>query len=96
MATLPESPAVEWPYVLRVLRSRPRFWSCLVAGVLTAWLIPQTWVQPWVTRAIIGWNVGAVLYLLLVLNVFLLPEEKALVRSCLPGFCQGYIPSWLM
>ena len=65
MATLPESPAGEWPYVLRVLRSRPRFWSCLVAGVLTAWLMPQTWVQPWVTRAIIGWNVGAVLYLLL-------------------------------
>lgn len=65
MATLPDTPVGESPYVMRVLRSRPRLWSCLVAGLLTAFLIPQTSVQPWVTRAIIGWNVGAVVYLLL-------------------------------
>lgn len=53
------------PYVLRVLRSRPRLWGCLVAGLLTSALIPPTAVQPWVTRAIIGWNVCAVVYLLL-------------------------------
>jgi uncharacterized membrane protein len=57
--------SISSPYVLRVLRSRPRFWGCLAAGLLTAALIPQTTVQPWVTRAIIGWNVGAVVYLLL-------------------------------
>ena len=65
MATLPDTPVGESPYVMRVLRSRPRLWSCLVAGLLTAVLIPQTLVQPWVTRAIIGWNMGALLYLLL-------------------------------
>ncbi|MCB8745556.1 DUF1345 domain-containing protein [Rhodoferax sp. U2-2l] len=52
-------------YVLRVALSRPRLWSSLLAGLLTAVLIPPTLVHPWVTRAIIGWNVGAVVYLLL-------------------------------
>ncbi len=52
-------------YVLRVALSRPRLWSSLLADLLTAVLIPPTLVHPWVTRAIIGWNVGAVVYLLL-------------------------------
>ncbi|MDR3368379.1 DUF1345 domain-containing protein [Rhodoferax sp.] len=53
------------PYVLRVLLARPRLWSCLVTGFLTAFFIPQEWVHQWVTRAIIGWNVGALVYLVL-------------------------------
>lgn len=53
------------PYALRVLLARPRLWSCLAAGLLTALLIPQAWVHQWVTRAIIGWNVGALVYLVL-------------------------------
>lgn len=65
MASLPEAPGGESAYVLRVLRSRPRLWGCLAAGVLTAAWIPQSTVEPWVTRAIIGWNVGALVYLLL-------------------------------
>lgn len=65
MASAPESPPREAPYLWRVLQARPRLWSCLAAGLLTALWIPQAWVQPWVTRAIIGWNVGAVVYLVL-------------------------------
>lgn len=65
MASVPDTPASAAPYLWRVLRGRPRLWSCLTAGVLTAALIPQAWVQPWVTRAIIGWNVGAAVYLIL-------------------------------
>jgi uncharacterized membrane protein len=65
MLPLPGAPAKTSSYLLRVLWAHPRFWSCLLAGLLTAVLIPQTWVQPWVTRAIVGWNVGALLYLLL-------------------------------
>jgi uncharacterized membrane protein len=83
MATLPDPPAVELPYVLRVLRARPRFWSSLVAGVLAAWLIPQTWVQPWVTRAIIGWNVGAVLYLLLSVKMMFWSSHERMRKRAL-------------
>ncbi len=53
------------PYALRVLLAHPRLWSCLLVGLLTAFLIPQTVVPQWVTRTLIGWNVGAVIYLLL-------------------------------
>jgi uncharacterized membrane protein len=65
MTPLPGPSAAASPYVLRVLLARPRLWSCLVAGLLTALLIPSDWVHPWVTRGIIGWNVGAVVYLIL-------------------------------
>ena len=80
MATLPDTPAEESPYVLRVLRSRPRLWSCLAAGLLTAFLIPQTTVQPWVTRAIIGWNVGAVVYLLLAAKMMFWSSHERMRR----------------
>jgi len=80
MATLPDTPVEESPYVLRVLRSRPRLWSCLAAGLLTAFLIPQTTVQPWVTRAIIGWNVGAVVYLLLAAKMMFWSSHERMRR----------------
>lgn len=38
----------------------------------------------------------AVAYLLFVLNVVLRPEERGMIRSCLPGVCQRRIPSWLL
>jgi uncharacterized membrane protein len=72
--------SVTSPYVLRVLRSRPRFWGCLAAGLLTAALIPQTTVQPWVTRAIIGWNVCAVVYLLLAAKMMFWSSHERMRR----------------
>lgn len=35
-------------------------------------------------------------YLLFVLNVVLRPEEREMIRSCLPGVCQRKMPSWLL
>jgi uncharacterized membrane protein len=52
-------------YVIRVIWARPRLWISMVLGLLTAALIPDDLVHQWVTRAIIGWNAGAALYLIL-------------------------------
>ena len=45
---------------------------------------------------ILAGGVIAAVYLLFVLNVILQPEEKKMIRSCLPGVCQRRIPSWLL
>ena len=49
---------------MRLILARPRLFSCFLAGIVTAFLLPTTLAQQTVTKAIIGWNVGACLYLL--------------------------------
>jgi uncharacterized membrane protein len=51
--------------LMRVLLARPRLLASFVVGLLTYFLLPQSLAQQTITRAIIGWNVGAILYLLL-------------------------------
>ncbi len=49
----------------RALRSRPRLLASVALGV-AAWLwLPAAWVQHGPTRALLGWNVGAIAYLVL-------------------------------
>lgn len=50
---------------MRLILARPRLLSCFVTGIVTAWLLPPALAQQAVTKAIIGWNVGACLYLVL-------------------------------
>lgn len=50
---------------LRVLRTRPRLWSSMVTGALVYAALPSAWVAHPASRALIGWNAGALLYLLL-------------------------------
>jgi uncharacterized membrane protein len=57
------------PKVVRVLVARPRLLICALIGVTMAYLLPQSLVQHSNTRAIIGWNVGACLYLLLAVRM---------------------------
>ncbi|MDE2585920.1 MAG: DUF1345 domain-containing protein [Betaproteobacteria bacterium] len=53
------------PRWLRLLRARPRLISAAAVGLAVALILPKAWVVHGVTRAIIGWNVGALLYLVL-------------------------------
>ena len=48
---------------LRALQARPRLWSSMAVGVLVYALLPSAWVSHAASRALIGWNVGALLYL---------------------------------
>ena len=60
--TPPELSARSRP--LRLIMARPRLFSCILIGVLTVWLLPSSLARHEVTRIIIGWNLGAALYLL--------------------------------
>lgn len=49
--------------LLRHLRARPRLWCSVAVGVAVALALPDALVRHAVTRALVGWNVGALLYL---------------------------------
>lgn len=52
-----------WPFLVRVVTGRPRLFSALLLGLLIFWLLPEALARQHVTRAILGWNVGACLYI---------------------------------
>jgi len=57
-------PVSSVPYAMRVVVSRPAFWGCLLLGLVVGWIVPAQQAQPWLPKLIIGWNVGAGVYLL--------------------------------
>lgn len=57
------------PLLVRVLLARPRLCVSMAVGIAVALLLPQAVFQQVVTRAIMGWNVGALLYLLLAMKM---------------------------
>ena len=65
MREIPEFSESHRSYLIRLLWARPRLFISLVIGIATASLLPDSVAQLAVTRAIIGWNVGAILYLIL-------------------------------
>ena len=58
--SLPAQP----PVLLRVIMARPRLFICALIGALAVALLPTALAQQTTTRVIIGWNLGACLYLL--------------------------------
>jgi uncharacterized membrane protein len=70
------------PSLLRLVRSRPRLFISILAGVLVAFLIPDTLALHEVTRAIVGWNAGAILYLMLAAHmIFRADPDKMRARA---------------
>ena len=57
------------PKWLRLLLARPRLCFSICAGVLVAVFLPQDVFPQAVTRAIMGWNAGALLYLALAMKM---------------------------
>jgi uncharacterized membrane protein len=50
---------------VRVAFGRPRLFFSIATGLLTGLLMPDSLVPQWITRALLGWNAGATLYLVL-------------------------------
>ncbi len=53
------------PKAVRIVMARPRLFICALVGALAVALLPTALAQQTTTRVIIGWNLGACLYLLL-------------------------------
>ena len=54
-----------YPLFFRMVLSRPRLSSCVLIGFMTFFFLPQSLAVQGTTRVIVGWNVGAILYLVL-------------------------------
>ena len=50
---------------LRQLFIRPRLFICAAAGLVVGYALPQSMVSDAVSRGLIGWNAGALLYIVL-------------------------------
>ena len=69
-------------FAARLLLARPRLFSSVAIGAATALLLPDSVAQQAVTRAIIGWNVGAILYLVLAMKMmFWSSHERMRTRA---------------
>ncbi len=57
------------PRLIRHLRMRPRLWSSVAVGVIVGLSLPSAWVEHPITRGLIGWNIGAMMYLVMTLTL---------------------------
>ena len=69
MDPIPDHPHASKPKAVRLLLVRPRLLTSIAVGLATAFLLPTDVAQQGVTRAIIGWNVGACLYIALAMKM---------------------------
>ena len=69
-------------FLVRVFMARPRLFFSVLFGILVAIFLPESLASSAVTRAIIAWNAGAILYLCLAARMmFGSTHEKMSLRS---------------
>jgi uncharacterized membrane protein len=72
------------PKLIRIVMARPRLFICALAGLTTVLVLPPSLALHDITRLIIGWNVGAGLYLLLAARMmFWSTHERMRTRALL-------------
>ncbi|MCX7189397.1 MAG: DUF1345 domain-containing protein [Methylotenera sp.] len=68
--------------LLRMIFSRPRLFSSILTGILITIFLPKSLALHTITRVIIGWNVGAWLYLAFAIRMmFWTTHEKMRARA---------------
>lgn len=79
-ASLPPARRNRWQRGWRMLRTRPRLMIAILAGLATFALLPGTWAGSAVTRALVAWNLGVLLYLVLALTMMVRSTDDGLRR----------------
>ena len=64
----------------RQIRARPRLFIATMLGALVAWLLPRDIAQQAVTRALIAWNTGTWLYIVLAAIMMIRSSEARMHR----------------
>lgn len=82
MPEMPVHPHQSKPLAIRLVLARPRLIICVLVGILTALALPDAVAHQRVTRAIVGWNVGALLYLVTAMKMmFWSSHEQMRLRA---------------
>lgn len=70
------------PALIRFILSRPRLFASILVGVMVVFFLPRSFAQHGITRAIVGWNVGTWLYLMLAARMmFWATHERMRTRA---------------
>ncbi len=70
-------------FFTRFLKSHTRLIISILVGVIAAYLNPATALEPVATRAILGWNCGAIFYLAITFRMmFWFNQERIEKRAC--------------
>lgn len=77
------APAVSTPRVVRILQARPRLFSCGLLASIAIVALPKSVASQTVTRLIIGWNVGAGIYLALALRMMFHSSHESMRKRAL-------------
>ncbi len=83
MTQIPLHPERPSPLLARLALAHARLLLCLLLGLASAWLLPQSLAQQGATRAIIGWNVGACLYLALAAHMMFWSSHERMRKRAL-------------
>lgn len=82
MTEVPSHPHQSKSLLIRLVLARPRLLFSTVVGLAVALLLPQSASLPAITRGIVGWNVAALLYLVLALRmIFSSSHERMRTRA---------------
>ncbi len=82
MTDIPPNPHAGKPYLIRLLLARPRLFVSMAIGLAAAVVLPLGVAQQPITRAIIGWNIAAILYLILAMRMmFWSSHERMTTRA---------------
>ena len=82
MTDIPPNPHAGKPYLIRLLLARPRLFVSMAIGLAAAVVLPLGVAQQPITRAIVGWNVAAILYLILAMRMmFWSSHERMTTRA---------------
>ena len=82
MTDIPPNPHAGKPYLIRLLLARPRLFVSMAIGFAAAVVLPLGVAQQPITRAIVGWNVAAILYLILAMRMmFWSSHERMTTRA---------------
>ena len=74
--------SLAYPTFIRIILSRPRLFGSILVGILVALLLPKDLALHGITRAIVGWNVGTWLYLILAARMmFWTSQNKMRTRA---------------
>lgn len=57
--------------IIRIIQSRPRLFGAVLLGLIVVLMLPAAWAGRWVTRLIVGWDVGVIFYLILAVQLML-------------------------
>jgi uncharacterized membrane protein len=68
---------------IRVVLARPRLFISALIGAATVLFLPLSLAQHTITRLIIGWNVGAILYLILALRMMFWSNHERISKRAL-------------